>query len=199
MHHFKLRSADGAENLARQMHAAANPGGGEIETSRISAQQRNQFCRSRHGCARIGCQHMRRKPRHGDTDEIIDGVVRHASNQRRHRCMRTIDQHRVSIRRGPRDIFSANHAACAGAVFHHHGLAQNVSGRFGDDAAHNVIRPTRREWHHQAHWARRAPCLRMRQIRGKPRRQGQAQRCSALHHCCFSPYCCQDVGDALGL
>jgi hypothetical protein len=36
-------------------------------------------------------------------------------------------------------MFRADHTARTGAVFHHHGLAQNIAGGFGDDATHNVV------------------------------------------------------------
>jgi hypothetical protein len=50
-------------------------------------------------------------------------------------------------------IFRANHATCAGAVFNHHRLAQNIARRFCDDAPDNVIGTARGEGHHQPHRA----------------------------------------------
>jgi hypothetical protein len=102
--------------------------------------------------------------------------------------MGAIDQHGITISGGPRDIFCANHAACAGTVFHHHGLAQNIARRFSDDAPDNVIGTARGKRHNQPYRACRAPsALGTRHIRGKPSRQSQAQSCTPLHHLVFLP------------
>ena len=60
------------------------------------------------------------------------------------------NQQCIAIRRLLGHEICANHAAGAGAVFHHHGLAQRLGKGRGHQAAHGIHQATRGELRDQA-------------------------------------------------
>ena len=85
----------------------------------------------------------------GEIRDRVEGQRWHGG--RREDMHRSVgNQQRIAIRRLLRDEIRADHAARAGAVFHHHGLAQRLGKGRGHQAAHGIHQATRRELRDQA-------------------------------------------------
>ncbi|KAG1254438.1 hypothetical protein G6F65_017042 [Rhizopus arrhizus] len=108
-----------------------------------------------HG-GQVGCRRRHQDDRQvhqrGHHRQIAERLVRQVLVQRRvqrqgaHACR----HQRIAVRRGAGRFLRGDDSGGAGAIFHHHRLAQRVAHVLGDDAGRQVAAAAGAEWHQPA-------------------------------------------------
>ena len=134
-------AGDHLEELAGEMRGGAVAAGGIGERAGLRFCERDQLL-----------HRLRRHRRMEDEDHRRGGEVNH----RREVLQAVIDgEHRVAVRRRPRDELGADDAARAGPVLDDELLAERGAELGREDADENVGAAAGREWHDQADRPRR--------------------------------------------
>ena len=94
---------------------------------------------------RIDHEHVGREAGHRHAREVVDGVVRHAGHDRRHRRLGGVDQQRVAIWRGAGDGLGPITLPAPARFSITTAWPRVWLGRLGDDAAHDVVGSAGRE------------------------------------------------------
>ena len=120
------RAGDLLEQLAGQMGDGTGAGRSVGHLAGIGLDVSDQLFVVAGGHRGINRDGERRTRDNADGDEILDSVVGGIRNDGwiENLRARVAKQDRVAVRRGPRDLAGANHAAGAAPVFDHHGAKQ---------------------------------------------------------------------------
>ena len=171
------------EKLHAQLFSGTNTARAIGSPARFALQPSHQFGHIGGGHVLMHDQHIGDRHRQADRGEILLGIIAGAGHDGR------VDGHgaagghnqRMAIGGLGGDMAGRDGPRGAGAVFHHHILAERGLHGGGHQARHQIIRPTRGKGHHQHHGpAWRPGALRAGGASGQG--QGQAQHQAATIH-----------------
>ena len=110
----------------------------------------DEFLQRIRGHRRRDNDRMRRHGGHADQREVLDGIPGQVLHHGRIAGVIAIilQQDRMPIRRRARHGIDRKVAIGAGAVFHHHWLAERLAHGFLKQPGGEICPPARRVWHH---------------------------------------------------